>query len=106
MILNICSALRNHMLYSKCLRKTICWNKVLNKSIHASSKHENCATITNEKWRPVYQFRLIRFAASLNRLKIYQAGLTIIGIPLLYTLQNFAYIPDDVPDIFTAIGKV
>ncbi|XP_064536592.1 transmembrane protein 186 isoform X1 [Drosophila montana] len=56
------------------------------------------------EWRPIYRLPLIRLVAAFNRLKIYQALITVAGTPVAIALENAGQVSGDVLGIYTAIG--
>lgn len=55
-------------------------------------------------WRPIYQLPMIRLIAAFNRLKIYQAALTVAGTPLAFGLVQAGQVSGEALGICTAIG--
>lgn len=56
------------------------------------------------EWRPIYRLPLIRLVAAFNRLKIYQAFVTVAGTPVAIALESAGQVSGDVLGIYAAIG--
>ncbi|EDV98068.1 transmembrane protein 186 [Drosophila grimshawi] len=83
---------------------------------YASTPLTESATTTTERnlksklevgfteWRPIYKLPLIRLIAAFNRLKVYQAIVTVAGTPLAFALQQAGQVSEDALGIYAAIG--
>lgn len=97
------------------LRKGFIFNSISSKYGYSKILVQNmrlCTTqvIREEKnptiqWYPFYKFPLIRLVAAMNKLKIYAAGLTGMGVPACFALEQIVNMPTGVPMIAAAIGK-
>ncbi|XP_068145685.1 transmembrane protein 186 [Drosophila tropicalis] len=62
------------------------------------------ASAAFSEWRPIYRLPLIRLVAAFNRLKIYQAVVTMAGTPLAFALSQAGQVSSDALGICGAIG--
>lgn len=58
-----------------------------------------------EQWKPIYKFSYIKVIAGVNKLKVYQAGFTAIGVPFSMGLEMSSVLPPGSTEIFAALGK-
>lgn len=57
------------------------------------------------QWTTIYQFPYIRFVAALNKIKLYQFGITGTSLPATYALETSGYLTDTLP-IVAAVGMI
>lgn len=69
------------------------------------TQHQDNTRITDQKWKTVFRFPFISQAAAINKLKIYQAGFTILFVPLTYLAEANTIIPESSFLVALAIGK-
>ncbi|XP_034107685.1 transmembrane protein 186 [Drosophila albomicans] len=55
-------------------------------------------------WRPIYQLPLIRWIAAFNRLKNYQAAVTLAATPLAFTLSQAGQVSGEAIGICASLG--
>lgn len=60
---------------------------------------------TAAQWQPIYQFHFIKAIAGLNKLKIYQAALTSVAVPVSMSLEVAQQLPSGSAEVVGAIGK-
>lgn len=68
------------------------------------NENKTVTTNTNHEWSLIYQFPFIRLAAAMNKLKIYQAIFTGVGISSSIALENYDIIPAGASQIVAALG--
>lgn len=80
-----------------CFRKSV--------SIPLTQPKEYSTADQGRHWTTIYQFPYIRFVAALNKIKLYQFGITGTSLPATYALETSGYLTDTVP-IVAAIGMI
>ena len=85
------SLIRTSQLHSKSLQlnhRTVSLSQV-----HTASQqlNQNPANSEAESFKTFYRFPHITYARLLSRMKIYQTGFTVIGLPALATAQSLGY---------------
>lgn len=68
--------------------------------------NENKTVTTNDQWSLIYQLPFIRLAAALNKIKVYQALFTGVGICSSMALENYEIIPAGASQIVGALGII
>lgn len=87
-------------------RKSIKTNSInILRTFSSTNSKQSQNLENNDIWLPIYHFKLVRFVAAVNKLKLYQVGLTGLGIPLTYALEKSSTIPEGASQIFAAIGN-
>lgn len=59
-----------------------------------------------EEWSTIYKLPVIRWLAALNKLKIYQAGLTAAAIPATYAAESASMLSDGMCVAVTSLGNI
>lgn len=83
-------------------RQTIRSQSTHTSSINALSKPNNQ---NDGKWHTIYQFPYIKAIVGLNRLKVHQAALTSLAVPLCMGLEGAATIPGGSAQVVAVLGK-
>lgn len=71
------------------------------------NNYSTAANISNtvaSQWQPIYQFHFIKAFAGLNKLKIYQAALTSVAVPVSMGLEIAEKLPTGSAEIVGALG--
>lgn len=85
-----------------CRTRTLCHGVKLN-----VGQSYYCTNVSNSKssFIPIYKFPYIRAAGLVNRLKVYQSGLTLVSIPGSIMLCNLGLISADSVITTFVLGK-
>lgn len=86
------------------LLKSLISPKILPQLVRNAANDNSLQKNHQENWSEIYRLPIIRLTSAFNKLKIYQAFLTVAGTPLALALEQAGHLDPNVGFIFGTLG--
>lgn len=80
-------------------------NQISTSAFQYLQKNEPIQNNPESSWIQIYKFPFIRGIAAINKLKIYQIGITAMAVPLSLFMEQMGEFPTDTTLVVGYVGK-